>query len=93
MKYMLLFVLATVPMLAHADESFDARKKQMTDNMDKRSASLQKMKSCVAAAANQEAVKACREAHRAENAAIADANIDNKIHALQEKKAKRAAKK
>ena len=79
-------------MFAQAEENLDAHKTKMAQNLDQRIASLQKMKGCIQAASNHEAMKACRETHRAEMDAVADANIDAKIQHLQERKAKRAHK-
>lgn len=91
MKFML-FALASASLFASAYAHLDEQKTKISQNVDKRIESLNKMKSCVQGAADQAAIKVCREAHRKEMNAVADMMIDEKINKLQEKKAKRAQK-
>ncbi len=91
MKF-LLFAIASVSFVASADAHLDEQKAKISQNVDKRIESLNKMKSCVQSAADQMAMKACREAHRKDMNAMADMMMDEKIQKMQEKKAKRAQK-
>lgn len=92
MKYLLLFTIASASLLASADAHLEEQKAKVSQNVDKRIESLNKMKSCVQSAADQAAIKNCREAHRKEMHALADVMMEEKINKLQEKKAKRAQK-
>lgn len=89
----LLLVLATVvaPAFAEGDAkgNLDSHKMMVTSNLDKRIESLQKMKTCITGATSHDAMKTCRETHRAEMNALEDAKIDARIQKLQEKKAKK----
>ncbi|MGE0634161.1 MAG: hypothetical protein AB7O96_17230 [Pseudobdellovibrionaceae bacterium] len=85
----LMFAIATASILAQADSDFDAKKTNMTSNIDKRIESLNKLKSCIQGATSEDSVKPCRNTHRMEMDAIHDGNIDTRIQKLQERKDKK----
>jgi hypothetical protein len=97
MKKVLLAILtfASFAVTAQTSNDFSTHKQAFIEHLTKHSTAIEKAKSCVTAATNQDQLKACREAFHNDNKAIMEANkeqrrhnIDDKIQKLEAEKAK-----
>jgi hypothetical protein len=66
-------------------ENFEAHKKEMLENVDKRIQGLQEHKTCVSAAANHDAMKACHEKMKDMRMDLKEAHMGKK-HERMEKR-------
>lgn len=94
-----LFVLCSfISITANAEEAkpgLEQAKQNASANIDARTASLEKMKTCMQSATDKEAMKACRQAHQTEMASVRAehkekrrAKLDEKMKKIQARKAK-----
>ncbi len=81
------FLLWTSASAFSVEGDLEAHKKMQIDEMSARIAELEKGKACVAAATTKEALQACRKQMKSEREDRKEANIDDRIKKLQDKKA------
>jgi gas vesicle protein len=91
----LLTVLLVCSSLAFADhhegkgENFEKVKAMVSSNIDERISNLQTFKSCVSSAADREALKACRKAHKESMKKMKESNKAEREAFKDEMKSKR----
>ena len=89
MKFAFVMMLSLCSLTALADDekmdkmSFEEGKAKMTEHLNARSAKLDTAKACVAAAADKEALKACRKSMKEEGEAM---KKEWKQHKMEKKK-------
>ena len=91
MKFIIIasLVFGTSALAVAADNpKFNEHKQKVLKEMDEELAAIQAAKSCFSAANDHNAMKMCHETLAKERKHMRDENIDEKIHELQEKKAK-----
>ena len=69
-------------------KDFTAQKEKILKSMDQRISSLQAEKSCISAAIDHDAMKACREEQEKKMKELKAQQVDEQIKLLQDEKAK-----
>lgn len=94
MKFFAILTLSMISYSAFADEKNFAKAKEMTlTNIDKRITLIQEHKTCVAAAAERSALKACHKKHNADMKGLRSDRKTMKEQFKNEKKERKAEKK
>jgi Skp family chaperone for outer membrane proteins len=94
MKFLTLITLTMLSLSTFADgENFDKAKEMMLTNIDKRIALVQAHKSCVSAAADKAALKACHEKHNADLQSLRSDRKTMKEQFKSERKERKTSKK
>jgi hypothetical protein len=95
MKFLILALVFSFTASAFAleHEMFDKVKAHALSNIEKRQGYLNDLKSCVSSATDKNAIKTCRDTHRAQVKALKDGNESFKSTMKSERQAKRDARK
>ena len=95
MKFLTTAILLTIctSVFAQDGELFAKAKEHHLANLDKRIVYLQEQKTCASAATTKDAIKACRDAHKAKIQSLKGENEGWKEGMQSERKTKRDARK